>query len=157
MLMIDDKHKASGTVDDQFVKGFEQGLESSGVGKRDSGKFIEIAGIKAYERTGHTLVKGKNASTVMQVVPADGKLYSLQAMRLDGDASDDPEIRGVFASFRFLKPPAPPPSAAYRMGYLFGSLLPIIALGGAGAYIVLKAILRYRSKETPPSPPNAGR
>jgi len=67
------------------------------------GKLIEIAGIKSYERLGEILINGKPVSVLTQTVPADGKLYSLQGMRLDGNASEDPEIRQAFASFRFIE------------------------------------------------------
>lgn len=152
MLIIADVHKLSGPLDDQTVDGIEKGLESSGMGKRDSGKFIEIAGIKSYERTGHVLAQGKNSSTITQMVLADGKLYSINAMRTDGSASDDPTIRAALGSFRFITPPSPSPSATDRTAYTIGKYVGIVLVGLIG--VVLRQRREKRQEPPPPLPPN---
>jgi len=158
LIVVDDHNKTSGQMDDRFVSEFERGVESSGVGKRVSGRFIEVAGIKSYERLGNFLVNGKHASIIMQAVPADGRLYSLQAMRFDGQAGESPEIRRALASFRFIRAPAVPnptyssDSAAYRTGYLMGRVAGV-AVVIAGAITVVIALIRRRGKRTPATPP----
>lgn len=160
MLMINDKGQAPGPMNERFVAEFERGVEASGGGKRVSGKFIEIAGLKAYERLGRAQVKGKEVSTLMQVVPANGTVYSVQAMRFDGDANDDPEIREALGSFRFIQTPSPPAlsvSAAYKFGYFIGRLAPTVLLGGVIVAVVVAALRRKGSRRPqvpPPVPPH---
>jgi len=57
LLMVDDRHKPAGPVDDRFVAEFEGGVERGGGGKRISGRFTEIDGIKGYERLGYAMVR----------------------------------------------------------------------------------------------------
>lgn len=158
ILIVDDRDNPSGPLDDRFVSEFERGVESTGVGKRISGRFIEIAGIKGYERLGNAVVNGKHASTIMQSVPADGRFYNLQAMRFDGVANEDQEIRNALASFRFLRPPASPVrsyssgSAAYRMGYLIGKGGGFAIVIG-GAIVAIGASIRLRKSRKPSTPP----
>jgi len=162
-LLIDDHNEVSGPLDDRFVSEFERGVEDAGAGKRVSGKFIEVAGIKSYERLGNVSANGKRASTIMQAVPTEGRIYSLLAMRFDGDASEDREIRKALASFRFIKAPAVPSqlsssrSAAYRIGYTIGNATGI-ALLIAAALAVVKAIKSRKAKlhraTPPPLPPS---
>jgi len=155
-LMVDDRHKPAGPVDDRFVAEFEGGVERSGGGKRISGRFTEIDGIKGYERLGYVMVSGKRASTLMQSVPADTRFYSVNGMRFDGNANEDPEIRKFLASFRFIKYPARPTapsseSAAYQTGYLMGRLAGIGLLIAVGVAIV-RVITRRKGKRTIPPP-----
>jgi hypothetical protein len=150
--------KPTGPLDDHFISEYERGIQESGGGERLSGKFIEIAGIKSYERLGSLLIRGKRASMIGQLVPADGRFYNLQAMRFDGDANDDPEIRQILGSFRFIRPPDlsyTPDSIAYRMGQLTGFLLVILAI----VAVVVALVRRDRTpqpKRPPPLPPNKG-
>jgi hypothetical protein len=156
MLVIDDRDKHPATMNERFVAEFERGVEATGVGKRVSGRFIEIAGIKSYERLGRMRVNGKEGTSITRVVLADGALYSVQAMRFDGDASDDPEIREALASFRFIRAPSPPVrpvSAAYRIGYLTGILVPSVVLGGALVAIIVRARQATSSQARPIHPP----
>ena len=158
LLVVDDRNKPSGPMNDRFVSEFERGLQSSGVGKRVSGRFIEVAGMKSYERLGTASVNGKHASIIMQAVPTDGRFYHLQGLRFDGDASEDPEIRKGLASFRFIRPPAAPirayssQSEAYRTGYLLGRVA-VVALLVAGVIAVVRAITRRKDKRNPATPP----
>jgi hypothetical protein len=104
VLLVYD-HKASGSLDDRFISEFERGMESSGAGKRVSGRFIEVCGIKSYERLANVVADGKRATLLTQVIPVKGRLYLLQGLRIDGEASDDPEIRNCLTAFRFITPP----------------------------------------------------
>ncbi|TAK99804.1 MAG: hypothetical protein EPO07_10540 [Verrucomicrobia bacterium] len=158
ILMVDDRNKPSGPLDDRFVSEFERGVQSNGVGERISGRFFEVAGIKCYERLGTALVKGKHASTITQVVPADGRFYHLNAMRFDGDANEDPEIRKGLASFRFIRAPAIPVrsyssgSPAYQTGYSIGKMSGV-AVTVVVAIVIVRSILRQRNKRKPSVPP----
>lgn len=167
ILLLDEKNSFRGEMDDRFVTGFEKGVESSGGGKKISGKFIEVEGIRSYERLGTLMVDGAEASTLMRAIPADGKFYHVQAIRYDGKAEEDPEIRQGLESFRFLKAPAPPGlnspafDKGYQIGYLIGKMIVPVALvlfllmviGGTG--IALFFVFRKKDKTTeiPPIPP----
>jgi hypothetical protein len=104
VLLVYD-HNASGSLDDRFISEFERGMENSGAGKRVSGRFIEVRGIKSYERLGNVVADGKRATLLTQVIPVKGRLYLLQGLKIEGDASDDPAIRNCLATFRFISPP----------------------------------------------------
>lgn len=163
LLTIDDKHKPSGLVDERFVAELERGIEASGGGKRVSGTFIEVAGIKGYERLGRIRVNGKEGSTITRVVPADRVLYIVQAMRFDGAANNDPEIHEALGSFRFIRAPSRPArsgSAAYQFGYLMGRLVVPLGLVGVLVAIIVASIRRKSSKGPqgpPPLPPHVRR
>jgi hypothetical protein len=131
VLLVYD-HKASGSLDDRFISEFERGMESSGAGKRVSGRFIEVCGIKSYERLGNVMADGKRATSVTQVIPVKGRLYLLQGLRREGEVSDDPEIRNCLATFRFITSPVAqtgltPKDASFRTFLWTGFTLGIIA------------------------------
>lgn len=137
LLLVDDRSPVPGPLDDRFVTEFDRGVKSSGGGERISGKFIQVGGIKAYERIGTAMANGQRASILMQALAADGKFFSLQGLSFTSDANDDPEIRAWMNSFRFLKPAAPPApglsgkSSAYRIGYVMGKYSVYLAVGVA--------------------------
>jgi hypothetical protein len=150
MLMIDDRHKPAGPMDDAFIAGLNRGIEASGGGKMVSGRFIEIAGLQAYERLGTVSAKGREASTIIYAIPANGRFYSVQAICFSGEASTNPDILKALGSFRFLSAPVPPPqyspenTLAYRIGQLMGIVLMIIFLFGV-VFWILRLVTR-RSK-----------
>jgi hypothetical protein len=149
VLLVYD-HKASGSLDDRFVSEFERGMESSGAGKRVAGRFIEVCGIKSYERLGNVMADGKRATLLTQVIPVKGRLYLLQGLRIEGKASDDPEIRNCLATFRFMTPPVAqtgPTSedASFRTLLWAGFTLGIIA-----------GIVIFRSLRKSAIPPSEG-
>ena len=162
ILVIDERNKPAGPMDEQSVINFEAGVENSGGGKRLSGRFFEMAGIKAYERVGNASVKGRHASTIMNVVPADGKFYNVQVMRFDGDATADSEILKALASFRFLKAPSvsirtsPSGSAAYESGKLAATAFAVMLTAGVltiVAIMVVRAARRRQIKRDSVTPP----
>jgi hypothetical protein len=146
--------KPVGPLDDRFIAGFEQEHEQKGGGERLSGKYIKVGGIKCYERLGTMVIRGKQVSTMIRLVPGEEHYYDLEAMRFDGDASQDPDIQDVIGSFRFLHPFVPTyapdsDSIASRIGQLTVYLLVIIFVVG----ILIKAIsssLRPRPLSLPP-------
>lgn len=149
--------KPSGPLNDRYIAEMEKGIEETGGGEKLSGKYIEVAGMKSYERLGTVAARGKNVSTMSWFVPGEDNYYNIQALRFDGDASQDAEIHQVFNSFRFLHPFTPsftvnPDSEAFHIGELVG------ALGVVVAVVVLLGFsvglsLRRRPPPSPPRPP----
>ena len=101
-------------LNDEFVDGFNKGFDESNGGKFLSGKYVEVLGIKSYERQGVIAKNGASLSTFTRVIPVGAKAYALAAMSKEGDAGGLPEVQKCIASFRFLTPPAIPPPAVER-------------------------------------------
>jgi len=98
---------------------------------------------------------GKQISTLNWLVPGEDRYYSLTALRFDGDASEDPEIRQVFGSFRFMHhfvPSYTADSLAFRIGYVTGILMFIITSLAIGVYFVRRG-RTPRPQRPPPLPP----
>ncbi len=157
LILADSRLISPFPLNDHFGANFEQTIEGKGfgkfVGKRVSGNFIGLGGIKCYERLGEGVVNGRNASTIVQFVPVDGMAYELIAIRFEGDANHDQEIRKTLASFRFIKPPTPaPPPKAYATGYFMGQLLGWTVLGPI-AVAVIRFIFRRTGSTRRQAPP----
>jgi hypothetical protein len=93
---------------------------------------VDAHGLKCYERKGAITKSGDTTSTFLQAMSANGTVYTLMAVRKDGDAGELPEIRQAIASFHFLKQPATPPpvekkSAAFNAGYFISQNAVVIA------------------------------
>ncbi|MEP6667825.1 MAG: hypothetical protein ABJF10_01645 [Chthoniobacter sp.] len=107
LVFRDDRAAPAGELDDQFVTDYEQKIESTGGGKRLSGKFVIVQGIKSYERTGEGMWRGNKVTTLSRTIPLGDHLYLLRAMRWDGGrAEEDPAIRELMESFRFPSLPS---------------------------------------------------
>ncbi len=149
--------KPSGPLNDRYIAEMEKGIEETGGGEKLSGKYIEVAGIKSYERLGIVPVRGRNVSTMSWFVPGENNYYNIQALRFEGDASQDTEIRQVFDSFRFLHPFVPTyapnlDSAAYQIGKGIGALGVLVVVVSFLGYAVSSS-LRRRPASLPPRPP----
>ncbi len=148
ILMVDDPRRSASSMDDRFVSEFERGIVDSGGGERVSGGFIEIAGLKGYERYGRIATNGKSVSSMTRAVIAERRVFSVSGILVDGDVSKDPSLQSAVASFRFLHPPdtsvsaEPEQSASYRAGVLVGRVL-VIAMIVA---IVYKLVAARRKK-----------
>lgn len=141
--------KPPGPLDDRFIAEFEKGYQESGGGVPLSGKYIEVDGIKSYERLGGFVLQGKQISTMIRLVPGEDRYYNMHAMRFDGDASEDPELRQVIDSFRFIHPFVPsyaPDSISYQIGKLTGALLIVIAV----VAVVFNSLRSNRTSRPPP-------
>jgi hypothetical protein len=155
MLVSIEEKKDSGILDDRFITNFEKGVESSGGGKRVSGKFIEVHGLKAYERLGGFLKGQQHVSTLTYLVLVNGRSYSFMGMRSDGAANDALDIQACFATFRFLTPPEPPKSSAdsvaFQTGYVTGRVMVYVVL----IIVACVVVASLRDKKSPPanSPP----
>lgn len=161
LKLIQDQKKRSGPMDDRFVSEFEEGYEASGGGKPVSRRFIEVSGIKGYERVGDSVINGQRVSIVTRVVPSKRSFYIIQAMRFDGDATEEPALGKALASFRFLKAPVPVAesdsgSAAYRIGVLTGRVIGFLLVVGILIAIIANVFRKRkgvrRSKLPPPLP-----
>lgn len=131
-ITADSNGYAPAVLDDSFIREYNLEAEDAGRGKLLSGTFVNAHGLKCYERKGTITKGGDNISTFLQVMPANGTVYSLMAARKDGDAGELPEIRQAIASFHFLKQPATPrpvekKSAAFKAGYFIGQNAAIVA------------------------------
>ncbi|MDR3404468.1 MAG: hypothetical protein P4L99_18350 [Chthoniobacter sp.] len=170
-VLYDDRITNPGELDDHFVEEFENAAETAGMGKRLSGKFVSVQGIKSYERTGAPLVRGKIFSMISRTVPTRGRFFGLQGFRFTGgNADEDAEIHHFLDSFRFLTPPpsmvTPPPAAvkkeaeikaAVKRGEDVGKALsnvfvPAIIIGAIVGIIWLVA---RRGKSRPPRAPSS--
>ena|SRR5579859_5222317 len=160
VLFIAESNSGAGPVDDRAVSEFEIGLGSDG-GKRLSGKYIEVDGVKAYERVGSAVIKGKHVSTLIYFFAADGRFYNMEAMRFDGEAAEDPDIQQAMDSFHFIKRPKtfiPQRSAAFQTGYIMGRLMGMMVLVVGVVALILFVARRNRpsrSQIPPPIPPSA--
>ncbi len=150
LVAADEKNVPQGPLDDHFAEEFDQGVESSGAGKRIAGRFFDLAGIKCYERLGEATIGGKAASTVIRVIPTAGRFYNLQGMTFDGTrANENPALKNALDSFRFLNAPEPAKadptankSEAYQAGYKTGRVLGFALVGG----IIILVIRSFASR-----------
>src|SRR5215469_10108239 len=141
IILVIDNIRPSGPIDDRFIAGYDQHLEKIDGDKHWGGNYIEVGGIKSYERFGAIDSHGQHISTVNLLVPGENAYYDVLAMRYNGDASDDPEIQQIIGSFRFLHPFVPaydPNSIAFRIGRLIGHLIVIL-------FVVAIVVLAVRS------------
>lgn len=151
LLMVHERGHPAAEFSDASVQAFEQGVTKAGGGDRMSGKFVEMAGYRAYERRGTLSGKGNRMSSLMIAMPTGDGIYLLEALASNGDAGEDAEIRQTLGTFRFLRSPGPPQSAAYRLGYLLGQIgFGAVAVGLVIGLIVW-ALVRSRSR-TPVMP-----
>jgi len=131
-VAFDNRHKPPRHLDERFISQFERESEDAGKEKRLWGRFIEVDGIKSYERLGYATLRGKRTSTLTRAVPTTTGFYIVNGMRLDGDASEANEIVECVESFRFIKPPPPVAksrsvdSAPYRISNLIGRLTVLV-------------------------------
>lgn len=158
VLLCVSTEKPSGPMDDRVVADFELGIRKSGGGERISGQYVEVAGIKSYERSGALDSHGKHLSTINLFVPGEDKYYSIQGMRSDGDASDDPEIQQIIGSFRFLHPFVPsyvpnPDSPEAKFAQTTTKLILTIAAVAFVVYCIVSSLRRRPASRPPPVPP----
>jgi hypothetical protein len=162
MLMFEANPRNPEVIDDRYVADLEGSLQQGGQGQPMSSRFLEIGGVKAYERQGTMSVNGKTVSVLFQVMIADRKTYGMQAMRFGGNVADDGDVLKSMASFRFLTPPKPlsplaGKSPAYQMGHDIGQLsmyaAVLVAIGVIIAVSLRGAGRRAKAGSKPPSRP----
>ena len=149
-LLLIGNERPSGPMSERLAAEIDQGFQRKGRDIRISGKFIDVGGIKSYERLGSLDSHGKHITTANLFVPGENRYYDVQALRTDGDVSEDPEIQQIIGSFRFLHPFVPSygqDSVAYRAGEIAGASIVIIFVVGVVVYAV-------RSHQTPRLPPS---
>jgi len=96
---------ARAKLDDEFVRNYEEGRYQFGKSKKLSGERLTIQGVPAYRATYEIGAAGNSAYSTTIVWIADGKFYSLGAIKRTGPPLEDPSVRAFLASFHFLKPP----------------------------------------------------
>lgn len=147
VLVIADAAGDPGDVTDETVIAeFEQGLESSGGGKRLWGKTIEVNGVNAYERLGELQIEDRSATGMVRFMTVKGHSYALQGLVFNDQADKNEEILKFMESFRFLTPPTPieQKSEAYKLGVQLGKYSFYVGLLGlvVGALFLLFWIIR---------------
>ncbi|HEX3624413.1 MAG TPA: hypothetical protein VH280_03200 [Verrucomicrobiae bacterium] len=145
--LIIENRKLSGPLDDHFVAEFNRDFEKDGETLL-SGKYIEVGGIKSYERVSSFVIRGKQMSSIDRLIPGEDRYYIVQGLVIDGDVNADYEIQQSIASFRFLHPFVPsysPNSIAYRIGQLVRYLMITLA-------VVAVVVFAVRSSRKPPRP-----
>ncbi len=159
LLVVDRHEKIYAPLSDTFVAGFDRGVEHGG-GNRLWGKFIQLDGFPTYERLGSVTRGTKQLSVLMEVVPVSNGVFSMQGIRLNGDASADPDLQKSLASFHFLTRPQPalglPPgaSAAFRTGFLIAKYtMPLLMLAGVVAVLFVVVAITVRSASNRPVRP----
>ncbi len=143
-LMIHPAGGGPATIDDDFIRGFEQAaLEQRGdvALQRISGRKLEISGRPGYELVTRAERAGQQRIVVGRVLPAHGRYYILQGTA-PGDAARDAQLMSALGSFRLTGKPekslairslddAPAETEehnqAYEIGRLVGQLF-IVAL-----------------------------
>jgi hypothetical protein len=154
LVTVDSSRKPTGPMDEKFIEDFDQGTEKGGGGKRVSGKFIEMDGVKAFERTSNPLVLGRQTSTMTHAVLTSERFYNVQGVTLK-NVADDADIQKALASFRFLTPAHEPrlsaETAAYRIGYIMGKYGAMVVIVAGVVFTVVK----NRKIKPPPFPPTA--
>jgi hypothetical protein len=171
LVLRSDNNPPPGELDDAFVTQYEINTEKTGGGKRLSGKFVLVQGIKSYERIGNPVVEGKKISVLSRTIPIQGHFYTLQGFRWDGgDAAEDPDIHAAMESFRFLTPPPLVPALSKRdlefreafqrgqsVGNGFRNLLIAAAVVGGIVFLLKRSERahkrRRRPSRMPPLPP----
>jgi hypothetical protein len=157
MLILDvDNRKTTASIDDKFLRDFDQGVEKGGGGKRISGGFIEVDGVKGFERVSNRLFGGRQTSSILHGVLTSERFYSVESITLKG-APDDPDLQRAMASFRFLTPASEPrrsaQSAAYQFGYMLGKYMIPGAVIGVVAVLIIVSVLKSRRSKPPAVPP----
>jgi hypothetical protein len=135
-------------VRDNFLRGLENSLTKQGL-TLSSSSHVTIDGVDFESRTaaatGDTVPRMQILFTFTST-----HLLSLMSVSTVGDATQDPELKAMVQSIRFLTPPRPlaTSNTAYNVGYKVGRILAIIAcpaiallvIGGAlgGGYLLFR-------------------
>lgn len=105
MVLIDNHRAVNVPVNQAFIRDFDKSVDEISKQKKQWSKIVQINGVNAYERLSTGDMQGKQASVLSVVIPANNKLYSVQAMNFDGGDANTPELVAAVTSFRFLTPP----------------------------------------------------
>lgn len=105
MVLIDNHRTVNVPVNEAFIRDFDKSVDEASRQKKQWSRIVQIHGITAYERLSSGDIQGRQGSVLSIVIPANHKLYSVQAMNFDGNDADTPELLAGVTSFRFLTPP----------------------------------------------------
>lgn len=167
-LLIEDSETQVYGISERSAAEFEKGMTKGEGSAPIWGRLSTMGGLKCYERLARMTPSGQEAFHWTRMTVA-GRWYTLRAMSLDGDASEDRDLHLAFESFRFLQPPTPPlsrmaallepdPSDAsipHRVGVAIGYY---IMIGGAVFLLVVLGIvlmlLVHKLRGRGPRPPS---
>ena len=125
-------------LDSSYIAKYEQVLKQTRHLQLLSSRVFTNDGVQVYENIQRL---GEAAAASVQIerqILADGRFYTLSAMVIGGDATQDPEIQAALTSFHFLH--APKPGGAFGFG-LAGTLAVL-------AVIIVVVFFAVRSRKT---------
>jgi hypothetical protein len=100
-------HATFARLDSSYIASYEQVLKQTRHLQLVSSRVFTNDGVRTYENI-QRIGEGLAASVkVERQILADGRFYSLTAVRFGGDATQDPEIQAALTSFHFLRAPKP--------------------------------------------------
>ena len=125
-------------LDSDYITKYEQILKQTRHLQLVSSGVFTNDGVQVYENI-QRIGEGSAASVkVERQILADGRFYSLTAVRFGGDATQDPEIQAALTSFHFLR--TPKPGGAFGFG-IAGTLAVL-------AVIIVVVFFVVRSRQT---------
>ena len=133
LFLVDTDHTVA-QLDSFFIFGYERGVTKVGGSKPISTRTYEASGTKVYERYSEKITSGKHVSNLTRVMVADGHIYIIEGLKMNGKANEDSEIVAAEDSFRFLVAPAP-------AGQSMVSKVALIVGGGMTFLVVLAVVL----------------
>jgi hypothetical protein len=141
VLKVQTDELVAGTRD--MVEGMKQGMLRSGL-RIENERDAAMAGLFF-----HTLVaRGAGTKTAAGYTTSAGDcVYGIQLHSNQTDASSDPELQAIIASFRLLAPKHAGETPAFRIGYQVGQNLLMFGLFGAVLVLGVGAWLIIRKKK----------
>jgi hypothetical protein len=101
LMLFASKQQKPGPLDYDTINQFESARSSNTNDQRVTSKVVEVGGVRAYDRLGRSMIEGRPATTWVRLFGGNGYFYSIQAMRIDGEAVEDAELRQGMDSLRF--------------------------------------------------------
>ena len=145
VLVIADDHRFDGRLDEKATMEIEEIIASASIQTtRIGGQFIEVAGVRGYERRASLTADGVTLSEVGQIILAHGKIYIVQVACENGNADTDPELRECLSSFRFLSDDVPtkPRPLKNRPGIKTAGLVLLVAIVLLAVHVIRKSVSR---------------
>jgi hypothetical protein len=125
-------------LDSSYIAQYEQVLKQTRHLQLVSSRIFTNDGVQVYENI-QRIGEGSAASVkVERQILADGRFYSLTAVRFGGDATQDPEIQAALTSFHFLHAPKPPSSFGFGGLGLLG-VVAILGVIGIGVFLAVRS------------------
>ena len=167
-VVLNHRGESSFPADGWFASAIDARFVHTGAGRKIAGRFIEIAGLRGYERRGAQLVHFKYVSTLVWAIPTGEGTYLLQGTVIDGEVDQASDVQQTMASFRFLHPPPAVNKsrtagqslrlyfAYYGVPVLLVCVLLVVILGVVGVCLRLTRhfrVTRYAPDQSPEGEP----